>query len=217
MNWRQLPNLVTFARFLLAIPVAIALIGEAYSQALILFAVAGFSDGLDGFLARRFGWFSRLGSLIDPLADKVLLVTTFTVLTVMGHLPLSFLLVVLGRDIIILMGACAYHFVVGQFEGQPSALSKTCTFIQITFGLLLVTLLADWLSPEWHALIAWLQWAVVVSCLLSGAHYVVLWGRRAREQIKARHISEQAFGNTEYDTGGRVARVLRDSVAQPHQ
>lgn len=184
MSLRQLPNLITLARFLLAIPVAIALLRDAYSYALLLFGVAGLSDALDGFLARRFGWFTRLGSLIDPLADKVLLVTTFSVLTIQGHLPLSFLLVVLGRDLVILMGACAYHFLIGKFCGQPSWLSKVCTFLQICFGVLLVMTLAWQVDPLLASGIEMMQWAVVVSCLLSGSHYVLLWGWRTRKQLR---------------------------------
>lgn len=195
MSWRQLPNLITLIRFLLAVPVATALAHDSYGQALLLFGLAGCSDALDGFLARRFGWFTRLGSLLDPLADKVLLVTTFSVLTLKGHLPVSFLCIVLGRDVIILLGASAYHFLVGQFCGQPSWLSKVCTFLQIAFGILLVTSLAWQLNPVVAASIEIMQTVVLISCMLSGVHYVVVWGWRTRRQYRAMVVqNHRAFG-----------------------
>jgi len=74
---RQLPNLLTVLRLLLTIPIAWLLLAERHGQALGLFAVAGFTDALDGFLARRFKWITRLGSILDPIADKLLLVTSY--------------------------------------------------------------------------------------------------------------------------------------------
>lgn len=184
MTWRQLPNLITLARFLLAIPVAVALLKGAYEYALLLFAIAGLSDALDGFLARRFGWFTRLGSLMDPLADKVLLVTTFSVLTIEGYLPVGFLLVVLGRDFVIVLGVCVYRCLIGQFVGQPTMLSKLCTFLQIVFGIILVLALAGGTGFELARSIQIMQWAVVISCILSGGQYVLIGLWRTRTHIR---------------------------------
>jgi cardiolipin synthase len=201
MSWRQLPNIVTVLRFLLAIPVTMTLLQDAYMQALLLFALAGFSDALDGFLARRFDWFTRLGSLLDPLADKVLLVATFTVLTVQGHLSLSFLCVVLGRDLAILVGASAYHFLIGRFVGQPTKLSKVCTFLQILFGITLVMSLAGYGGAAVANVLVPLQIAVVISCVASGLHYVVLWGWRTRAQV-GRMVASRVLVNHKANSTG---------------
>ena len=85
---RQLPNLLTLLRVVLTLPIAWLLIHGVYGWALWLFALAGVTDGLDGYLARRFGWFSRFGAMLDPLADKLLLVTSYLCLTISGAMPL---------------------------------------------------------------------------------------------------------------------------------
>ena len=85
---QQLPNIISVFRMLLVVPVVGSLLQQQFGMALVLFAIAGFSDGLDGFLAKHFGWQSRLGSILDPLADKLLLVSSFLTLTWMGFVPL---------------------------------------------------------------------------------------------------------------------------------
>ena len=92
---RHLPNLLTLLRLLLTLPIAWLLLSERFAAALWLFAVAGASDALDGFLARRFGWVSRVGSVLDPLADKLLLVTSYVCLGLSQVLPWWLTLLVL--------------------------------------------------------------------------------------------------------------------------
>ena len=87
MKWRDLPNLISVFRIVLVVPIEYLLLQQHYVSAMILFFLAGISDGLDGFLAKRFNWTSRLGSVLDPLADKLLLVCTYLVLGWLGHLP----------------------------------------------------------------------------------------------------------------------------------
>src|SRR5690606_19068678 len=88
MSVSQLPNLITIARLALA-PVFVLLVNdEAYGLALAVFAAAGLSDGIDGFIAKRFHYESRLGAILDPAADKILLVSAYVMLTVLEHLPL---------------------------------------------------------------------------------------------------------------------------------
>ena len=84
MKARDIPNIITALRFLLVPPVVILLLQERFTAALIVFGVAGLSDGLDGFLARRFDWRSRLGGIMDPLADKLLVVSSFVTLGWLG-------------------------------------------------------------------------------------------------------------------------------------
>ena len=78
---RHIPNAITSIRLLLVVPIAFFIAEESHCIALILFAISGLSDGLDGFLARQFGWVSTFGRLIDPLADKLMMVTTTTAST----------------------------------------------------------------------------------------------------------------------------------------
>lgn len=153
---------------------------ENFSAALLLVAIAGISDGLDGFLARHFHWQSRLGSIIDPLADKFLLVATFATLTYMQLLPLWLLLLVLGRDILIVCGALAYHFKFGEYELTPLWSSKINTVFQIAL-VLLVIVQQQWL-PQAAAWSTTLIWLVVASVIISGSEYIVVWGTNAWRQ-----------------------------------
>ncbi|NOR20565.1 MAG: hypothetical protein GQ538_10815, partial [Xanthomonadales bacterium] len=108
-----LPNVVCVVRIGLVVPIMWFLVGAEYESALLLIIIAGFSDWVDGFLARRFGWESRIGGLLDPLADKLLFVSVFAALTWNGLVPLWLFAVVIGRDIIIVSGAFAYEFLIG--------------------------------------------------------------------------------------------------------
>lgn len=169
-------------RILLVAPVVWALMTQQFSLALILFAVAGVSDGLDGFLAKHFHWESRLGSILDPIADKLLLVASFATLAWLGFLPLWLLWLVLARDIIIVLGGLAYHYCVGQFELIPLWSSKINTTLQITL-VLLVMIQQQWFHGL-ENLVTIGIWLVVASVINSGTEYVLVWGARAWRQIK---------------------------------
>jgi cardiolipin synthase len=166
------------------IPVVWALVDERFALALILSAVAGISDGIDGFLAKHFHWQSRLGSILDPIADKLLLVASFATLAWMDLLPLWLLWLVLARDVIIVSGGLAYHYFIGEFELLPVWSSKINTALQIILVLLVI------ISQQWFAeltlLISIGVWAVVVSVIFSGLEYILTWGNKAWKQ-KANH------------------------------
>jgi cardiolipin synthase len=174
---RDIPNLITLGRIALTIPVVWALIDGRFGLALVLFAVAGISDGVDGYLAKRYGWHSRLGSLLDPAADKLLLLTAYIALGWQGLLPLWLVLAVIGRDLLIVGGATAYHFWIEPFEGAPSRISKLNTLVQI---LLVVLVVADrGLIAMPPLLLDAMVWTVAATTLASGAGYVWVWSRRA--------------------------------------
>lgn len=174
----QLPNLLTLLRLALVLPIAGLLLSDRHGQALVLFAVAGGSDALDGFLARRFGWTSRFGSLFDPLADKLLLVTSFICLTITQVLPLWLTLVVFLRDLVILLGAGLFRVIAGPADFSPSRLGKLTTLLQM---LLVVCLLLELSLAPVLALLRWpLSWLVLVVTLCSGTQYVWDWGRKYR-------------------------------------
>jgi cardiolipin synthase len=179
---RDIPNLISLLRIVLVAPVVWALATEQFELALLLFAVAGISDGLDGFLAKHFHWESRLGSILDPIADKLLLVATFASLTWLGLLPLWLLWLVLGRDLIIIGGGLAYHYYLGQFDLSPLWSSKINTTLQIAL-VLLVMVQQQWL-PGLDKVVTIGIWLVVASVINSGTEYVLVWGARAWRQIK---------------------------------
>jgi cardiolipin synthase len=184
LNRKDIPNLISIMRIVLVGPVVWALATEQYVLALILFAVAGISDGLDGFLAKHFHWESRLGSLLDPIADKLLLVASFATLTWLGLLPLWLLWLVLARDLIIISGGLVYHYWIGQFELTPLWSSKINTVLQIAL-VLLVLIQQQWL-PGLQLVVTIGLWLVVASVINSGTEYVLVWGKRAWRQAKQR-------------------------------
>ncbi|WP_100640424.1 CDP-alcohol phosphatidyltransferase family protein [Marinobacter salexigens] len=175
--WRWIPNALTLVRIFLIAPFARALLVQEYRLALVIFAVASVTDGLDGYLARRFNWRSRFGALADPLADKALLITAYLVLTYTSVLPLWLFLLVLGRDLLIVGGALVYHYGIGRFDMEPSMPGKLNTLVQIVVILGIITILAGMpVQPVWLNVGIWL---VAISAVFSGGHYMVVWGARA--------------------------------------
>lgn len=173
--WRHLPNAISLLRVLLVAPICWLLWHERWSSALILVAVAGVSDGVDGFLARHFGWQSRLGGMLDAIADKLLLITCFVILAWLGYAPMWLAWIVCGRDLVIATGALFWRVLIGPIEPHPSLLSKACTLMQIIYLLAVLLMLARWPAPPaW-----WFVWLVAGLCVASGLDYVVRWSRRA--------------------------------------
>lgn len=180
MKARDIPNLISFLRILLTLPIVWLLFERQFSYALMLFAVAGFSDGLDGFLAKRFGWQSHLGGLLDPLADKALLMSSFLVLGGLGLIPLWLVMLVIFRDLTIMGGALYYHFSVEEVDAHPSLISKLNTLLQIMLVLLVVTDAGPWPLPE--ILLQGLTWTTGLTTLVSGGLYVWVWTNKARRK-----------------------------------
>jgi cardiolipin synthase len=148
-----------------------------FAAALLVLVVAGVSDGLDGFLAKRFDWRTRLGGLLDPAADKLLLVSTFAALTYVGLVPLELTLVVIGRDVLIVMGAVCYQFLIAPVQGEPSAISKLNTACQLAMLFFTLTHAAYAWPPEVSLVV--LGATVVFTSIVSGLTYVLKWSVRA--------------------------------------
>ena len=182
MNLRDLPNLITVLRILLVPPVALLLVEGDFGWALVLFAAAGVSDGIDGYLARRFGWRSRLGAFLDPFADKLLMLAVYLTLGWEGHLPAWLVAAVIGRDVIIVVGAVAYQYLVERLDIRPSYASKLNTVFQI----LLVVVLLLGLSgvPVPPQVITLMIYIVLGTTVASGAGYVWEWGRRLVRAVR---------------------------------
>jgi cardiolipin synthase (CMP-forming) len=177
MSWRFLPNAICVARILLVVPLVMWIVDGRYDWALFLLVVAGLSDGVDGFLAKRFNWQTRLGGLLDPAADKLLLVSTFGALTYVGLMPLELTAIVIGRDVVIVVGAICYQLFIAPVEGQPAAISKLNTACQLAMLFFTLTSAAYAWPPSVSLLV--LGAAVVFTSVVSGLTYVLNWSVRA--------------------------------------
>lgn len=177
MKARDIPNLITFCRILLVAPILWLLLEGRHGAALMLFVVAGVSDAVDGFLAKHYGWTSRLGGIIDPLADKLLLMGTVLALGWLGELPAWLVVMVVLRDLVIVGGALSYHYLIEPFTAEPTLISKLNTLMQLLLVLAVVFSKGVTALPGW--LPALLVGAVAATTVLSGCHYVWTWGRRA--------------------------------------
>jgi len=179
-----LPNILTVIRMVL-IPVFVSLLFyQKFAWALTTFIAAGVTDGLDGLLARRFDQKSQLGTILDPIAAKLLLVTSFIVLSLPSiipdphprHLPIPFWVTaaVISRDVFIVVGATVINMVTGFRGFRPSWLGKTNTVVQITAVIAVLT------AARFSLLRGYLPtvYTIVFACaVISGAHYVY-WAAR---------------------------------------
>ena len=182
MRRSQIPNVITLMRILLVLPIAWLLWGGRYPEALLLVAVAGLSDAVDGALARQFGWRSEFGALLDPLADKIIAVVLFVVLTMQGQLPLWLAVVVVARDAVILAGAGAYRLLFGKLVMAPTLVSKANTAVQLVVLLLVLFALCSFgAASEIAAALAdpLCFYLVALLSVLSGLDYVVTWSLKA--------------------------------------
>ncbi len=181
---RQIPNMLTILRIGLILPFAVCVYRSAYLEALVVFFIAGLSDGVDGFLARQFDWKSRFGAIADPLADKLLLITAYIMLGWTAHIPLWLTFVVLARDLIIVVGALIYHYFIRHYDIRPSIWGKLCTLVQIVFALAVIIKLAEFPMPGW--VVEQGVWLVLAVTLISGMHYVTTWGYRGWKDLESK-------------------------------
>lgn len=179
----QIPNAICILRILLVVPIVASLVQGRYLLALALIFVAGFSDALDGFLAKRFDWGSWLGGILDPFADKLLLVSVFLALAWLGLAPLWLTAVVLIRDLVIVAGALAYHYFIGRVNANPTKISKLNTGLQLLYILLVVAGAATAWPLATPVLLAGA--GVFLTSVVSGLDYVLTWSARARQPARA--------------------------------
>ena len=176
-----LPNLLTIFRMVL-IPVFVTLLFyQRFELALAVFVLAGITDGLDGLFARRFDQRSQLGTVLDPIADKLMLTTAFVVLSMRSiypqplpsHLPVPFwvTIAVISRDVFIVVGAAAINIMTGFRGFRPSWLGKLNTTVQIV-GIAAIMFAASVPYATGYYLPT-VYLTVFAFALLSGAHYVI--------------------------------------------
>ena len=179
---RQLPNLISSIRIVLIVPVAMALAHHRPVATLWLFGVAAASDGVDGFLAKRFGWQSEIGGILDPIADKLMLATVFVMLAILGSVPIWLTTAVIVRDAVIVLGAISYRVVLGPVPARPSTVSKLNTLCQVAFILSVIA------GQQFAWAAAWtlpLGALVFVTVVVSGIDYVLVYGRQAVGQARS--------------------------------
>ena len=172
-----LPNMISLAR-LLSVPFNVWLIMiDHWRMALFVFCLAGLSDAVDGFLAKKFGMQSRLGRYLDPIADKVLLVSIFLVLGSQGHLPLWLVILVVSRDILIGGGLLLLYLFDQPYEPKPFFSSKINTGVQIILAASVIAVFAFPLE-ESSSYVQILVVAAASTTVASGTEYLIDWWRR---------------------------------------
>ena len=172
-----LPNMISLAR-LLSVPFNVWLIMiDHWRMALFVFCLAGLSDAVDGFLAKKFGMQSRLGRYLDPIADKVLLVSIFIVLGAQDHLPLWLVILVVSRDILIGGGLFLLYLFDQSYEPKPLFSSKINTGVQIILAASVIAVFAFPLE-EASPYVLILVVAAALTTVASGTEYLIDWWRR---------------------------------------
>jgi cardiolipin synthase len=178
------PNQLTLLRMVFVPFIVIELVEGRYLWALVLFVVAGFSDGLDGLLARHLQQQTLLGQYLDPIADKLLLSTMFLVLSILHKIPWKFTVLVFSRDISILAASAVLFAIAGLRNFRPSIFGKANTFSQIAavfFAILFSVRPARWI---WITRTVFLR-ATFAFTIISALHYVFLVQHRLRSPNQA--------------------------------
>ena len=182
---KQIPNFLTICRILVIFPTLWFLYFSQFREAFYLLVIAGISDALDGYLARAFDWKTRLGSILDPIADKILIASCFLVLAIQAKIPTWLAVIVLGRDIVIFGGAIAYRILYKELEIAPTMLSKINTAFQIIALTVIVLYLANFPAITAYLrplLDPFLFFTLVALGILSGIQYVAIWTMKALNQ-----------------------------------
>jgi cardiolipin synthase (CMP-forming) len=173
------PNQLTLLRMVFLPFIVIKIVEGKYSWALVLFVLAGLSDGLDGFLARRLKQQTLLGQYLDPIADKLLLSTMFLVLAILHRIPWKYTVLVFSRDLSILSASVVLYAIAGLRDFSPSIFGKANTFAQIAAIFFALLFEVDHLRWVWIARMTFLH-ATAAFTIVSGVHYVFLVGHRLR-------------------------------------
>jgi cardiolipin synthase len=186
VNKKDIPNFISIVRIFLVVPIAYTLWIQDYSVALLLFLIGGLSDGLDGFLARRYQWETRLGVILDPMGDKLMMLAAYLLLGWHTLLPWWLVIAVILRDLILVVGTFLYRSLIGEAKLKPLWISKLNTVCQIL--LVLIVMVSQVKTFQWTALLSpgveVGKWIVMMTTLLSGYAYINEWGRRAWKALK---------------------------------
>lgn len=172
----NVPNTLTLARIVLTPVIVFMIIERKIPTALMLMAIAAITDMLDGLIARYWNMHTRVGAYLDPLADKIMLLSTVVTLYFIAHVPLYLFLAIVFRDIVIIVGALTYEMITHKLRMEPSMASKATTLFQIIYVLLVLLSMMVPVAEIWLQWTAWLTFAI--TCI-SGLHYLVAWTIKA--------------------------------------
>ncbi len=174
-----MPNQLTLVRLAFLPFIIIEMFGGRYGWALLLFVLAGLSDGLDGLLARRLHQQTLLGQYLDPIADKMLLSTTFMVLSILGKIPWKYTVMVFSRDVCIVLISALLYTIAGLRDFRPSIFGKANTLAQLVAVVFVMLYQAQPAKWVWVGKMAFLH-ATFAFTIVSALHYVYLVGVRLR-------------------------------------
>jgi cardiolipin synthase (CMP-forming) len=174
---RHLPNIICLVRIALIVPLLQAMVAGEQALILVLFSIAAVSDALDGYLAKRFQWTSDLGRVLDPLADKLLLVSVFITAAWLDIAPWWVATVAVTRDLVIGFGAVVFRLWFGRLRGRPTVISKINTGMQILY--LLALILASSIQMPPREVLEALAVVMVITTVASGVDYVSRFLKRA--------------------------------------
>ncbi len=180
---RHLPNIICLVRIALIVPLLQAMVAGEQALILVLFSIAAVSDALDGYLAKRFQWTSDLGRILDPMADKLLLMSVFITAAWLDIAPWWVATVAVARDLVIGFGAIIFRLWFGRLRGRPTVISKINTGVQILYLLAVILASAIQLPPR--EVLDALAVVMVVTTVASGTDYVLRFMRRAFAQAAA--------------------------------
>ena len=195
---QYLPNSLTISRLLLAAPLAMLILRGDFVWAVGIACLAGLTDALDGYFARRLNVLSNFGAALDPIADKTLIMVSFLCFAQVELIPWYLAVAVIARDVIIVIGATCYYTLIGPFEFAATGLSKANMFVQICFCMLV--LLAQIFPQIPPVTITVGTAAVLFIAAASGFDYVMSWTLKAIASRKAQDPAGEVSSSNEKDT-----------------
>jgi cardiolipin synthase len=168
----NIPNLLSLTRIILVPVFVIFLIQDKYYNALITFIIAGLTDALDGTMARLLNAQTKLGSYLDPIADKLLLTTSFVILAILGIVPSWLTVIVISRDFIILLGIAILSLMSINFEIKPALIGKITTTLQIGTIFLVLLYKAFTHNLSYNCILTLFFWLTAAFTIVSGVVYI---------------------------------------------
>lgn len=166
----NIPNTITLIRIIL-IPFFVDLMIYGYhGAALVIFIIACLTDALDGMVARLTNTRTELGAFLDPMADKLLIVTSFITLAVLAKIPIWLVIIVVSRDVILVLGSLVIHFTGRGLTIRPALVGKATTVLQFAVVAVTLVLIAYNIRQDY---LEWLHWATATFTVISGVHYVM--------------------------------------------
>ncbi|HVT62731.1 MAG TPA: CDP-alcohol phosphatidyltransferase family protein [Legionellaceae bacterium] len=181
MILKQIPNILTLIRLLLVLPFLLCLFHHEFVLAFYIFMIAGITDALDGWLARGFAWQSNFGKLLDPMADKLLIASSFISLAILSILPWWLVILVFARDLTISLGVLAWYMLIPKKPDlKPTYISKINTVMQLI--LVMLHLCDQAFSLHILPLLELCSFLTALTTTASFIDYVWTWGKKACQQ-----------------------------------